>query len=301
MCSSKAEEEFQLNDNILDEEFSSNQALARYGKESVYRTYNSFMMNGFTPTNAFDVIKKHPPIVRYPPNKLTETLEIWRGCQFSQTQFFQLVVQCPEILEFTDEKYVVSRITAIKGYAEKTKNVWRLLMASPNVITDKMTTFNAKAKYLQSVMDVDVTDATKSGVFAYPLLKIKCRHMLLVRLGLYRPRPKNANPLDPNKNPRVTKIVDTPDAEFARKVCKISLAEFEAFNALYEREAQENEEAEMDEQELADKDYRTDDEEDVSDDEFQPDRETNQYDDRHKRRYDMKLQKRRKKENQKNK
>lgn len=147
-----------------------------------------------------------------------------------------LIEQCPEILDFNDEKFLRERIADIKVYAQREKNVWRLLMASPNLLTDNITTFQAKYNYLSGVMKVDVTDAVKSGVFAYSMRKIRTRHMMLVRLGLYKQRTKSFNELDPNKNPRMARIMDTTDEEFATKICNISLLEYETFEELYRRE-----------------------------------------------------------------
>lgn len=215
-----------------------------------------------------------------------KTLEMWRSCQFSNTQFIELMVQCPELLEFTDSQQLKNRFADIESFAHRNKNVWRLLMASPNILTDNIKMVYAKADYLFEVMDVDVSDACKSGVFASSLQKIKCRHMLLVRLGIYKPKPKNPNPLDPNKNPRIARIMDTPDDEFARKICQISMAEVNAFNAYYIREIENTEENE-DDLELSEDEDSDDDNEssNFSDDEYDPKDEQRIYDPSHRNAY----------------
>lgn len=225
-----------------------------------------------------------------------KTLEMWRSCQFSNTQFIELMVQCPELLEFSDSEQLKKRFADIESFAHRNKNVWRLLMASPNILTDNIKTIYAKADYLVEVMDVDVSDACKSGVFASSLQKIKCRHMLLVRLGIYKPKPKNQNPLDPNKNPRVTRIMDTPDDEFARKICQISMAELNAFNAYYIRELENTEEDDGEELVLSEgEDSDDDDENNFSDDEYNPKDEQRKYDPSHRNAYKKHLHKKSKK------
>lgn len=153
----------------------------------------------------------------------------------------------------------------LKVIAEKTKYIWRLLMASPNVLTDNMKVLEAKNEYLRKVMQVDVTDIVKSGVFSHSLLKIKTRHMMLVRLGIYKERTKHYNELDPDKNPRVAKIVDTSNEDFANKVCGISLIEYEAFEGLYKRELMNKRDV-VEDKDIEDDDDSDEDEEDVDED-----------------------------------
>lgn len=242
----------------------------------------TFMRAGFTSENAFKVIKKYPKIVRQQPKKLENALECWRVCQFTQTQYIQLFIQCPELLEFDNETELRSRLADIKMFATKPKNIWRLLMASPDILIDNQKVFDAKVNYLLNEMKVDESDAVKSGVFSHSLVKLKCRHMLLVRLGIYKEKSKNATPLDSNKNPRIARIVDTSDSEFVRKICGISLAEFNAFNALYRREL---EEAREEDEEIADEQSESEDENgDESDDEFNPN-EKHEYDARDRNQY----------------
>lgn len=192
-------------------------------------------------------------------------LEIWKGCQFGDKHLFELIEQCPELLDFTNENMIRDRMADLKVIAEKTKYIWRLLMASPNVLTDNMKVLDAKNEYLRKVMQVDVTDIVKSGVFSHSLLKIKTRHMMLVRLGIYKERTKHYNELDPDKNPRVAKIVDTSNEDFANKVCGISLIEYEAFEGLYKRELMNKRDV-VEDKDIEDDDDSDEGEEDVDED-----------------------------------
>lgn len=266
---------------MLDAELSTNQKLSKFDKSFITAAHKTFMRAGFTSDNAFKVIKKYPQIVRHHPKKLENALECWRICQFTQSQYIQLFVQCPELLEFGNETELRSRLADIKLFAGKAKNIWRSLMASPDILTDNQKVFDAKANYLLNEMKVDVSDAIKSGVFSHSLVKLKCRHMLLVRLGIYKEKSKNATPLDANKNPRVARIVDTSDSEFARKICGISIAEFNALNALYRRELQE---AREEDEENTDEQSESENDSDESDDEFNPN-ENHKYDARDRNRY----------------
>lgn len=285
--SKRNQPEFEMTDAILDAELATNEKLSRFEKPAIQRTHETIMRAGFNAENAFKIIKKCPLVVRHPPATLECRLECWRTFQFTHSQFVQLFVQCPELLEFGNESELRSRFVGLKTFAARTKNVWRLLMASPDILVDRPQVIQAKANYLLEEMKVDVSDAVKSGAFSHSLEKIQCRHMLLVRLGIYKEKKKNASPLDPNKNPRVARIVDTSDSEFAKKICGISMAELNAFYALYRRELEEQREEEAEESDdLTD----VEDDGDTSDEEFDPN-EKEEYDPRNRNRYNKRLRK----------
>lgn len=281
--SSSSAPEFELTDQILDAELAKNHKLAVFEKSKIKSIHETFLRAGFTSENAFKVLKKYPPIIRHSPKKLENTMECWRGLKFTNSQYIQLFVQCPELLEFDNENVLRSRITDIKSFAERTKNIWRLLMASPDILIDSPKIIEAKADYLLDAMKVDVSDAVKSGVFSHTLQKLKCRHMLLVRLGIYKEKSKHDKPLDANKNPRISRIIDTSDSEFAKKICGISIDELNAFYALYRRELEQNriDDEEQDDESLTDVE---DDADNDSDDEVDP-MEKHGYDSRAKNRY----------------
>lgn len=290
-CSSTSKKqegsEFELSDAVLDTELAKYPKLAQYGKPRIIELHETFISAGFHAENAFKMIKKCPDLLRHKPKDLEKTLECWRGYQFTNSQFIQLFVQCPELLEFGNENELRSRFADLKTFARNKKNIWRLLMASPDIMTDNPKVIDAKANYLLDEMKVDISDAVKSGVFSHSLEKLKCRHMLLVRLGIYKEKSKSATPLDSNKNPRVHRIVDTSDTEFVRKIAGISLAEFNAFNALYRRELQDQREVADEEDMGSDVDEDGDDDDD---DEFDPN-EKQEYDPRDIKRYDKNLRK----------
>lgn len=96
-------------------------------------------------------------------------------------------------------------------------------------------------------MKVDVSDAAQSKVFSLPLEDIKCRHVFLFRLGMFKPKNPKVDPLQPSKNPRMHYIYDTSDKEFAVKTCGVTLEEFETFRELYKREKDREYEESVDE------------------------------------------------------
>lgn len=216
------------------------------------------------------------------PKQIQDRLEMWHVTQFSPTQFYELFVQCPEFLSFDDEDLIRIRYAELRAIVSTPKNIWRLFMSSPNVLIDDIQSIQDKVDYILNEMESDVTDLVKSGSLGRSLNEIKCRHVLLQRLGKHKKRNRKASELDPNKNMRLARIMDGNDDEFASKVCRISIKELEAFHELYQRELEEKQE------ELADYGEATDDEYDDDDEEndFDPRENSDFYDDRHRRAYD---------------
>lgn len=140
-----------------------------------------------------------------------------------------------------------------------------------------------KIDYILDEMQADVTDLVKSGSLALPLNKIKTRHILLVRLGIYKKRNMKASELDNNKNPRLFRIMDSEDPEFALKTCGLSIKEVEAFCELYERELDEKHQEEIEYEENSD--LESDDESDENENNFDPRESEDYYDDRNRRQY----------------
>lgn len=268
--------------------------IAYYGRECVERLKNILLRVGFTEANAIKVIKGYPDALGLPPKKIEKSLEAWHVCNFSKTQLYELFIQNPEFLEFHDEQYIAKRFSQIKQFAYTEKNVWRLFMSSPNILVDDINVILEKIDYILNDMEADETDMVKSGALGLPINKIKARHMLLVRMGFYKKRNWKQSEMSTNKNPRMYRITDFDDREFASKTCdSLSMKELETFYDLYERELIEaKEEAE----EYNNLDYDNSDyDSDSEDEEFDARINEDFYDNRNKRRYHENSEKVRKK------
>lgn len=254
-----------------------NERLEFYGEDRVQRTYDVLLRAGFTSENSLTIIDSHPNVLRFSPKQIEDRLEMWHMAQFSRPQFYELFVQCPELLDLDDENLLAKRYAQIRTIVHTPKNIWRLLMSSPNIIVDDFRSVQRKVDYILNEMEADVTDLVKSGSLGLSLKKIKARHMLLVRLGIFKKRNYRASELNPNKNLRLFRIMDVDDEVFATKTCGISIKELEAFYDLYERELEEKEQ-EKEDYEL---DEESDEEFDSDDENFDPREKQDYYDDRY--------------------
>lgn len=268
---------------LINELIETNSDVAEFGERSILRTYNILSNTGFYPSECIHMINVYPKLLRFQSKDLEKRLELWRVCQFSKTQYFNLFIEQPVLLECDDEEYLSKRFCQLQQFSWTSKNIWRLFILSPNVLFDPIKSVNQKVDYILDTMQADMTDLVKSGSLAQPLNTIKSRHALLIRLGLYKKRNMKASELSQNKNPRLTRIMDTSDKEFARKVCGITIGELEVFYELHKRELKEIEKDEQDYLEDSDEEIESEE----SDEEFNFDaRESaDYYDDRHKRSY----------------
>lgn len=187
------------------------------------------------------IINKHPRILTTSPALLCNNLEIWRASQFGERYVQILVTEHPHLLDMRvenrfEEQRILERLQYLKDYVQTKKNVWRLLVCSPNVAVDRISEVEEKRKFFEEVMKVEHTEVVKTTAFSHTLYKIRLRHEFLVRLGMYKPKSPKADPTLKGTNPSLYQIVDTNDKRFATKVALVSLEEFEVFQEVYKRE-----------------------------------------------------------------
>lgn len=180
---------------------------------------------------------QNPKILIKTEDKLTAAMNQWRGFNFGEKQTLQLLERYPELLDIRNFHLASANLGVINSYVGQ-KNGYKVLRNSPNVATEQTELLKEKIEYLQDVMRVDPVEVYKSDVFSYDLLKIKTRHMFLERLGMYFKKKKGDKneAHEINKNPKLSKIVDSSDKRFATKVCHVTLEEYETFIDIYKEE-----------------------------------------------------------------
>lgn len=213
------------------------------------QSHELFINHGLKTTNFLRIVTSNPTILSRQPRKIIESLENWRSCQFGENLSHLLLTKYPELLDVSDGRKLLKKVTFLKGYLGTNKNVWKLLMNSPDLIQQNEATIKKKIDYINQTMRIEIPEIVKSEALSKSLFDIQCRHMFLDRLGMFKPRPPKADPDEPTKNPRLYKITDTSDKTFATKVAHVSFEEFEAFEELYRRELKRKD-RELDEDEL---------------------------------------------------
>lgn len=183
------------------------------------------------------IVSGYPELLGRDPDRLAGSLHCWRSCQFGDRQMQALLSAHPQLLDLTDQGKLAARVAFLHSYFETRKNVWRLFLNCPNLVADDAQgTIQPKVEYILQRMRIEVPEVVKSCALAAELDMVRCRHVFLERLGLFKPRSLKADPGDPNDNPKLHQITDTTDKRFAVKVAFVTLEEYEAFQELFERE-----------------------------------------------------------------
>uniref|UniRef100_A0A1A9W5F7 mTERF domain-containing protein 2 n=1 Tax=Glossina brevipalpis TaxID=37001 RepID=A0A1A9W5F7_9MUSC len=222
-------------------------SLSTFSPEIWRRAHETFLNHGLSTNNFLRIVCGNPKVLARPPQKIIEALEFWRTCQFGEYFLFLLITKYPELLDINDQRKLLKHISFIKSYVNTDKNVWKLLMNCPSLLQDSVKNIEDRILYLKEVMRLEMPEIIKSESLSKPLEEIKCRHIFLERLRLFKPRPKKVDPDEPTTNPRLYKITDTSDKTFATKICHVTLEEYETFKILFRREMERKEQETEDE------------------------------------------------------
>ncbi|XP_017029506.1 transcription termination factor 4, mitochondrial [Drosophila kikkawai] len=244
----------QLQQIHIDEAVKLEPNLSIFTSEVWRRAHETFQNHGLETGNFLRIVTGNPGVLRRTPDKIINSLEIWRACQFGENLLHLLLTKYPELLDVSDSHQLLSHIGFLKSRVSTSKNVWKLLMNSPDVIAQPEEVVEEKLNLMVDVMRLEVPEIVKSCALTLPFEELRCRHAFLLRLGLFKPRPLKADPDEPTTNPKLYQITDTSEKTFATKICHVTLPEFEAFKELYAKE-------------LEGKSRRSKEAEDLSDDE----------------------------------
>ncbi len=94
-------------------------------------------------------------------------------------------------------------------------------------------------QYVHFCMGItDGKELVHGKIFRYPLDHIRCRHIMLERMGLYKAPDKHK--INSAKNPQLQVIIDTTDKRFCHKVAaRISEEDYEIFKRNLREELKE--------------------------------------------------------------
>lgn len=229
-------------------------ALATVSPQMWEKAHDTFANHGLDTISFLKIVTGNPKVLSRPPQKIINTLEYWRTCQFGEYHLFLLITKYPTFMDVDDQRHLVKHIEFLRSYVSTSKNVWKLLMTCPNLMEQSTQTIESKILYMKDVMRIDIPEIIKSEALSKSLEDIRCRHVFMERLGLFKPRPLKADPNQPTTNARLYKITDTSEKAFATKICHVSLAEYEAFKDLLSRELERKMREEEEEEDDNDED-----------------------------------------------
>ncbi|XP_064539200.1 uncharacterized protein LOC135428983 [Drosophila montana] len=242
----------QLEQLHIEEAIKLEPALAIYTPENWQRAHETFQNHGLETVSFLRIVTGNPTVLKRTPERLINSLEIWRACQFGEHLLHLLLTKYPELLDVSDAHQLLSLSAYLKSRLTNNKNVWKLLMNSPDLLVQSEKTIEQKLNYMFDIMRIEVPEIVKSAALSLPFEELRCRHTFLLRLGLFKPRALKADPNEPTTNNRLYQITDTSEKSFATKICHVTLPEYEAFQELFARELERKSRKAKDEDEFSD-------------------------------------------------
>ncbi|XP_001356619.2 uncharacterized protein [Drosophila pseudoobscura] len=226
--------------------------LSIYTNEVWRRAHETFLNHGLATVNFLRIVTANPAVLRRTPERIISSLEIWRACQFGETLLHLLLTKYPELLDVSDSHQLLCHVGFLKSRVSTNKNVWKLLMNSPDLLAQSEKTIEEKLDYIIDVMRIEVPELVKSAGLSMAFEELRCRHQFLVRLGLFKPRALKADPDEPTTNHRLYQITDTSEKTFTTKICHVTLPEYEAFKDLHAREIERKTRKRREEEDFSD-------------------------------------------------
>ncbi|XP_017047415.1 uncharacterized protein LOC108092381 [Drosophila ficusphila] len=238
----------------IDEAIKLEPTLSIFTPEIWQRAHETFKNHGLETVNFLRIVTGNPSVLKRTPDKIINSLEIWRACQFGENLLHLLLTKYPELLDVSDPHQLLSHIGFLKSRVSTSKNVWKLLMNSPDLIAQPEASLEEKINFIKDVMRIEVPEIVKSSALTLPFEELRCRHEFLIRLGLFKPRPLKADPNDPTTNHKLYQITDTSEKSFATKICHVTLPEYEAFKELFAKELERKSRKAKEEEDFSDED-----------------------------------------------
>lgn len=187
---------------------------------------------GFSPKQLVHILSKFPDILDMNFETFLKNLEIFRNIGLSDDVLMALVVSDPTIL-LLEQEYVIHRVDDLKKMF-LSKSVLQLIVKSPLVLTEDINMIHSKYEYVSNRMGATPGQVIRSYLFSHSLDYIKCRHQFLTRAGLYKKITKDTGEI--GKNPSLREMLDTSDEIFAKKHGKMTVAEYQTFVKIFQKE-----------------------------------------------------------------
>lgn len=186
------------------------------------------MKYGCTKNDIMKIVNSYPDIVLLSKEKITEVLEHLQSIGFNISSILKMIKSNPAVLG-SDLSGAYQRIEDLKELF-KTKDTLKLLEKSPSLLFVDMQEILQRFNYVYHEMGITQRQMMHSRLFSYPVEHIHARHMFLVRAGFFRKLKKKQGQID--HNPKLDQILDTSDAEFAKRFGNMSALDYQTFKKL---------------------------------------------------------------------
>ena len=208
--------------------------LLNYSEETFIQQIRILRHHGFLPLNIPVLLHSYPEIMGVKESAIMETLDKLRSIGFRDGRL-QIILSRHPVLFSTPLTSITERFKQLMTMFRKSDillSVYRM----PELLTCSWRSIEDKVVYVHDYMGLHQGHMLKSRLFSHSLLHVKSRHLFLARAGLYQtPDKHGVTQID---NPTLDQIIDTSDKEFAHKVARLPLEEFQAFLHIMEQQSE---------------------------------------------------------------
>lgn len=215
-----------------------------------YNLNETLLRHGFETRETLSIIAKYPDALTLPEEKLNATLKLYLNHIQNLESIKTLIMSRPELLSVKPSNIKI-RLPILNKYATQ-QYLIQLLVLCPNLLFENWNDVMDKIYFLQDEVLVKYHEVVKCQALSQPLEHIKLRFSVIEKCGLYK-RPSKYEHKQTKKelvklnNPKLRFITDNSDIEFATKVAKITLEEYNIYAEMFENE--ENDKSDIEESE----------------------------------------------------
>lgn len=196
--------------------------------KSIEKISSIFSDYGFNHGQINGILRSPEFHLSYSTEDILSNLNIWLSFDVND-KLFTVLSANPELLTLNPE-YVNFRVKELMTLFTK-KDINKLLVTCPCVMTDDFSTIYDKVQYIVHMMGVEQKSIVKSRALQHDLHHIKCRHNFMIRAGRYVINKKSAK----NRNAPLHKIFSRNMKTFL-KLTRLTEEEYNAFCLCYTEE-----------------------------------------------------------------
>lgn len=195
---------------------------------------------GIRDTHLTNTLKSHDDWSVLTRERLSLVFQMFRDLSFTSDVYIELITRNPKLISI-EQRSIETRLNEFKLFFTN-KQVDRLLVRTPDLLTCNFDSFDYKFNYLFTLMGASQDEQSRTNVYCHSLEHIRCRHLFLVRAGFFdKPNKKGISKVT---NPKLKEIMDTNLKEYLR-ICTNSLFDSKQFDTFCDYLSRENVEDEL--------------------------------------------------------
>lgn len=168
-------------------------------------------------------------------DKLNQMFDMFRSLAFTQDVYFELFSRNPNLIEL-DQRKLEIRLNEFKQFFTS-KQLNKLLIRSPDLLTCNFDQFSYKFTYLFVLMGMSQDEHARTNVYNHTIEHIRQRHLFLFRSGFFdKPNKKGLSKV---VNPKLKDIMDLHVKEYLR-VCTNNLFNLDDYQTFCAYLSEEN-------------------------------------------------------------